>query len=150
MDEFLRLAYERRERLRRELAIVETMIAEHERLESSTLKGTPKNYELPLESKLPARRARSSSASMDAVFDASEREILKEGRPLSRSELIERLEPQGFSFPGGDRVKVFGTNLWRSRRFISLKGIGYWPDAHPLPAAYRSAEQRTSMLKNQK
>ncbi|MDB5694866.1 MAG: hypothetical protein JWN21_409, partial [Sphingomonas bacterium] len=52
-----------------------------------------------------------------------------------------------FSFPGTDKVKVFGTNLWRSGRFVSLKGLGYWPEAHPLPAEYRSAEQRSSMLK---
>lgn len=149
MDDFLRLAYERRERLRRELTAVENLIAEHERLESSTRPVMASNYELPLLPARNARRQRSPAADMTALFDAVERTILEEGKPLSRSELIEKLEAKGFKFGGTDRIKVFGTNLWRSRRFVSLKGIGYWPEAHPLPAYYSGIEQRSSMLRTE-
>lgn len=148
MDDFLRMAYERRERLRRELLAVEHLIAEHERLEASTPKSTRRNYELPLETARRTRAQRTEAGGLEPLFDAAERAILDEGKPLSRSELIERLEPEGFAFPGGDRVKVFGTNLWRSRRFISLKGLGYWPKSHPLPASFTDAEQRSSILRD--
>lgn len=146
MDEFLRLAYERRERLRRELALVENLITEHERLESSTRRVPSDNYQLELMPPSSSKRRR-VAVDNSALFDAAERLILAEGKPLSRSQLMTRLERDGFEFPGTDKAKVFGTNLWRSRRFISLKGLGYWPEAHPLPAAYRDIEQRSSMLK---
>jgi hypothetical protein len=148
MDDFLRLAYERRERLRRELSAVEHLIAEHERLESATHKSTQQNYELALDLSKRSRAGSRVKGSTDGLFDAAERVILREGRPLSRSELMDRLQDEGFTFPGTDKVKVFGTNLWRSRRFVSLKGIGYWPEAHKLPAQYQSAEHRESMLRH--
>lgn len=146
MDELLRLAYERRERLRRELALVENLITEHERLESSTRRMASDNYQLELVPPSSPKRRR-AAVDNSALFDAAERLILAEGKPLSRSQLMTRLERDGFEFPGTDKAKVFGTNLWRSRRFISLKGLGYWPEAHPLPAVYRDIEQRSSMLK---
>ena len=147
MDEFLRLAYERRERLRRELALVENLITEQERLESSTRRMSPDNYQLELTPASRPRRRRAAAVDNNALFDAAEQLILTEEKPLSRSQLMARLTRNGFEFPGTDKAKVFGTNLWRSRRFISLKGLGYWPEAHPLPAAYRDIEQRSSMLK---
>lgn len=147
MDEFLRLAYERRERLRRELNLVDRLIAEHEQLDSGTRRIAPGNYELELMP--PTRGKRRGRAGVDnsTLLDAAEQLILAEGKPLSRSQLLTRLEQNGFEFAGADKAKVFGTNLWRSRRFISLKGLGYWPEAHQLPAAYRAVEQRSSMLK---
>ncbi len=150
MDDFLRLAYDRRERLRRELAAVENLIAEHERLESRTRTASSPNYELPLKTDRRVRARQSPTGLLDALFSAAERTILEAGKPLSRSELIARLEQDGFDFPGADRIKVFGTNLWRSRRFVSLKGFGYWPEAHPLPAQYKEVEQRASMLRSPK
>lgn len=147
MDELLRLAYERRDRLRRELALVENLIAEHQKLDSDTQREAAGNYELDFALSDRPRRRRSVAIDNSALFDASERLILEEGKPLSRSQLMARLEREGFEFPGADKAKVFGTNLWRSRRFISLKGLGYWPEAHALPAAYHDIEQRPSMLK---
>lgn len=146
MDDFLRQAYDRRDRLREQLAAVDEFIAKFEQMQPSARSGTQSNYELQLEG-TPMRGRGTRTPNLDAVFDATEAMILEAGKPLSRSELLHRLEAQGFKFPGTDKVKVFGTNLWRSRRFVSLKGLGYWPEAHPLPSAYRTAEQRASMLK---
>lgn len=147
MDEFLRLAYERRERLRRELASVENLIAEHERLNAGSREAVRDNYELLLKPRKPTRRKRPSAAQLEAMFNAAEKTILQAGRPLSRGEIVQRLESEGFIFQGSDKVKVFGTNLWRSRRFVSLKGLGYWPEAHPLPDNFHNVEKRSSMLK---
>lgn len=148
MDELLRQAYERRERLRRELALVDNLISDYERLESTAAATSSENYELSFDSRSTRGRSRTSAADLTAIYKAAEALILKAGKPLSRSDLLRRLEANGFQFPGRDKVKVFGTNLWRSKRFVSLKGLGYWPEAHPLPAAYQSAEQRPSMLKD--
>jgi len=148
MDELLRQAYERRERLRRELTLVDNLISEYEQLESKAPVANSGNYELSFEGRPTRGRTRTSTTDLTAIFDAAEAMIMEAGKPLSRSELLDRLEARGFQFPGTDKVKVFGTNLWRSRRFLSLKGLGYWPEAHPLPAAYRTAEQRPSMLKD--
>ncbi|WP_322965286.1 hypothetical protein [Sphingomonas fuzhouensis] len=146
MDELLRQAYERRERLRQELKLVENLIADYLRLEARTLNGAkPANYELSLEEPA-ATRHRLTGAQLKNVMDAAEALIIEAGKPLSRSELMERLETQGFHFPGTDKTKVFGTNLWRSKRFLNLKGIGYWPKGAPLPAKYQSVEKRHSML----
>lgn len=148
MDDLLRQAYERRERLRRELATVDSFIAGYEQLANPPSESIRSNYEFKLEAPEASQGRRVRTPDLTALFDATERTILEAGRPLSRSELLRKLEQQGFTFPGADRVKVFGTNLWRSRRFTSLKGLGYWPEAHPLPAGYDSAEQRPSMLKS--
>ena len=147
MDDLLRQAYERRERLRKQLTAVEEFIANYEEATPPRAQGTPANYELNLSAAV-SRGRRVRTPDLDALIEAAEATILAAERPLPRSELLRRLEQQGFVFPGTDKVKVFGTNLWRSRRFVSLKGLGYWPEAHPLPARYRTAEQRLSMLKD--
>jgi len=80
------------------------------------------------------------------MMDAAEQLILAARRPMTRTELLEALTAKGFHVEGGDASKVLGTNLWRSKRFESLKGIGYWPKSAPLPAAFADAERRPSML----
>ncbi|UUL81897.1 hypothetical protein [Sphingomonas qomolangmaensis] len=147
MDDLLRQAYERRERLRRELAALDVFIANSESIASGPSPDTRANYEFRLEPPSASRGRAVRTPNLNKLYEAAEQTILQAGKPLSRSELLKRLEQQGFSFPGTDKVKVFGTNLWRSRRFISLKGFGYWPETHPLPAAYGNAEPRASMLK---
>jgi len=52
---------------------------------------------------------------------------------MKRGELVSKLESQGFSFPGHDKNKVFGTNLWRSGRFRTVGDQGYWPKDVTLP-----------------
>jgi hypothetical protein len=147
MDDLLRQAYERRERLRKQLAALDSFIANYEEATPVPVPSTQANYELNLNA-AAYRGRRVRTPDLGPLIEAAEATILEAAKPLSRSELLRRLEKQGFSFPGTDKVKVFGTNLWRSRRFVSVKGVGYWPEAHPLPADYRAAEQRRSMLKD--
>lgn len=146
MDDLLRQAYERRERLRRQLAAVDAFIADYEEVVPASAPATLPNYEFDLTPPLPSRGRKVRTPNLAALFEAAEMTIREAGKPLSRTELLRKLEQQGFSFPGTDKVKVFGTNIWRSKRFVSLKGFGYWPKATPLPAGYHTADQRSSTL----
>ena len=56
------------------------------------------------------------SARVAEMLDTAKRIIVAEGRPMKRGELVKRLESRGFSIAGGDKNKVFGTNVWRSGR----------------------------------
>ena len=80
----------------------------------------------------PSTRAIRNAEKARAI-DAARRLILANNRPMRRGEIVEALEEQGFHLPGADRVKVFGTNLWRSGKFRSVEDEGYWPKDTPLP-----------------
>jgi len=47
---------------------------------------------------------------------------------MTRSELLRRLEHAGFVIEGRDKSKVLGTNIWRSKKFDTVEGQGYWPN----------------------
>lgn len=73
------------------------------------------------------------AARVAEMIDAARRLMIAEKRPMKRGELVKRLEAQGFEVVGKDKNKVFGTNLWRSERFVAVDGKGYWPNDIELP-----------------
>lgn len=73
-----------------------------------------------------SRRALKSEE-VAAILEDVSRIILKEGRPMTRSELVQQLEARGHQLPGSDKRKVLGTNIWRSGKFDHIEGEGYWP-----------------------
>lgn len=73
------------------------------------------------------------AAHIAEMMEAARRIIIAERRPMRRGELRKRLEAQGFEILGADKNKVFGTNLWRSNKFIAVEGKGYWPKEIGLP-----------------
>jgi reverse gyrase len=79
------------------------------------------------------------------MMETVEKLIAAAGKPLSRSALLDALEARGYVIEGGDKSKVLGTNLWRSKRFHNLKGAGYWPKSVPIPEEYADLEQRPSL-----
>jgi hypothetical protein len=79
-----------------------------------------------------SRRALKSEE-VSALLDEVGRILIKEGRPLTRSQLVERLEGLGYKLPGSDKNKVLGTNIWRSGKFNHIEGAGYWPKEVELP-----------------
>jgi hypothetical protein len=79
------------------------------------------------------RSSRARSAYVAEMIAKARRLILDEGRPLTRSELLRRLEAEGYVIDGGDKSKVLGTNLWRSKQFLHIAGLGYWPSDTPIP-----------------
>jgi hypothetical protein len=57
------------------------------------------------------------------------REILvANGRPMTRTQIIEALKGKGITMPAQDEARYLGTILWRFRNdFINIDGEGYWP-----------------------
>lgn len=78
-----------------------------------------------------SRHARSEYVAK--MLNEVRRIIIGEGRPLTRTELVRRLESVGYLIDGRDKPKVLGTNIWRSKKFLHLEGRGYWPKDVPLP-----------------
>ncbi|MFZ5667163.1 MAG: hypothetical protein ACOY7L_18260 [Pseudomonadota bacterium] len=147
MSDLLTAALIRRDALKKELAAVEQLILSYTQA-SKQLDLTAGVGDLFPEQE-PARRRgrrRSHAEAVARMMDDAEQLIVRAGRPLTRSELLKLLTERGHTIEGGDKSKVLGTNLWRSRRFYNLKGAGYWPINRPIPEPYRSKEQRPSML----
>lgn len=107
----------------------------HLRLETyralAVLKHEPPADQLALWSGAHSRKARSDYVA--EMMEEVRRLIIGEGRPLTRSELVRRLEAEGFVIAGGDKRKVLGTNIWRSNKFDHVEGQGYWPKGVPRP-----------------
>jgi hypothetical protein len=63
--------------------------------------------------------------------------IRNEGRPLSRSEIYERLIASGVEIYGKNPEMVLSTMLWRTKDLIRrLRGGGYWPVGDPPPPGH--------------
>jgi hypothetical protein len=82
------------------------------------------------------RSSRARSAYVSEMMASARRLILAEGRPLTRSELLRRLEGEGYVVDGRDKPKVLGTNLWRSGQFRHIGRQGYWPKGTPVPGKF--------------
>jgi hypothetical protein len=141
MDDLLQRALERRDFLRKELAAVENFIFDYQRItELNTQSATVPSQRTLFQT--PIKKRKEQAATVRAMIDQAERMILAEGRPLTRSQLVSRLEAGGHHIEGGDKNKVFGTNMWRSGRFWNIRRAGYWPKSAPIPPAFADLEKR--------
>lgn len=145
MNELLQKALERRNALRTELVALDTFIASYS-VAKDRLRDSPRNYDLFAMPPQLKSRGKGRAAQIRAAMDFSEKVILDAGRPLSRSELLRELEAAGHIIEGGDKSKVLGTNIWRSKRFHNLAGAGYWPRSAELPSQFTAKARRHSML----
>lgn len=74
----------------------------------------------------------------EAVARMAVEAVLEAGRPLTRAEVYVELQKKGLTLQGKVPIVVLSTMLWRMKEVIPfIKGAGYWPVGHPLPAAYR-------------
>src|SRR4051794_526655 len=97
--ELLAKALKRREELRLESEALENLINAYSGLMHMQLE--PEAPQLNL---LEAQRSRSArSAYVAGLMAEVRRMIVGEGRPLTRSELLRRLEAQGYVIEGGDK-----------------------------------------------
>ena len=140
MDELLQKAIERRDYLRAELEAVESFIRNYGQVRERQ-DPTPSKEQFSLFRSEAGKRAKHAAA-VRAMIDFAERIILEEGHPLTRGQLVRRIEQAGHRIVGGDKNKVFGTNMWRSGRFWNIKGAGYWPRNVPVPSGYEHLERR--------
>lgn len=146
MDELLQKAIARRDQLRTELAALENFIRSYSDAKDRQVqpKGAAEDlFDQPKTQRFRRKRAAETVATMDKA----EKLIIEAGRPLTRTSLLKGLQEAGFSVDGGDKSKVLGTNLWRSRRFYNLKRAGYWPISTPIPEEFKRFLTRDSMLR---
>jgi hypothetical protein len=132
MDKAVGNALLRKKELERELAEIEQFLKLYDRFSSGTVAeqndahNSPKavenaHQEDALDDGAPRRRLRTKD-----IADLAERLIAAEGRPLSRTELVARMEANGLDLPSADKARYIGTILWRNRdRFVNLAGRGY-------------------------
>src|SRR4051812_24066414 len=123
---------ERRAFIAREVVALDNLIGLYHRLSSQESSESSVDVNQLDLYRQPSSRA-AQAAEIARTIDAARKLIIREGRPMKRGELISRLESQGFSFPGKDKTKVFGTNIWRSGRFRTVGDQGYWPKDVTLP-----------------
>lgn len=150
MDELLQKAIQRRDMLRNELAAVETFILSYSPMSERRISATGggdlfADFPAPAP-EAPARKRSEQRVQITAAMDQAEKAILQAGRPLTRSQLLDLLEQSGHEIDGTDKSKVLGTNLWRSKRFINLKKVGYWPVSAPIPPEFASYRPRFSQF----
>jgi hypothetical protein len=130
--EILSNALKRRDELRLESEALDSLIETYKKLF-----GTDDPAKVPHEEQPDLYRGSSTRALHAArvveTLDAARRIIIAEKRPMKRGELVKRLLAQNYEIVGRDKNKVFGTNLWRSGRFITVEGKGYWPNDVELP-----------------
>ncbi|USI74260.1 hypothetical protein [Sphingomonas morindae] len=144
MDDLLRKALERRSQLRAELEALDRLIHTYARIQEGQI-----NFDMG-DTLFPVGRAGRSraeqSAQLSTLLDDARGLIVEAGRPLTRSQLVAGLEAAGHRLDGTDKVKVLGTNIWRSRRFWNLKGAGYWPKDLPVPDEFLALTRRETSL----
>lgn len=130
--EILDKALKRRKELVSELETLEEIIAtcskalEREGLARRATEDEPGLF------RAPSPRA-AHAEQITKMIDVARRILLSEQRPMQRGELRQRVEATGFQVIGKDKNRVFGTNLWRSKKFKMIEGQGYWPIGEDLP-----------------
>jgi hypothetical protein len=130
--EILDKLLERRAFVATEATALDNLIGFYHRLSSQSISESSANVNQLDLYRQPSSRA-AQAAEIGRTIEAARKLIIREGRPMKRGELVSRLESQGFSFPGRDKNKVFGTNIWRSGRFRMVGDQGYWPKDVTLP-----------------
>ncbi len=132
MKALLAKALRRQKELLFELETLERMIARYRQLQLMQDEN-PDAEQLHLWHRGSRRAAKSEE--VGAILDEVRRIMLREGRPMTRGELVNELQARGLTLPGADKRKVLGTNIWRSGKFDRIEGKGYWPAGAKLPPA---------------
>lgn len=121
-------ARERIAEIKAELADLERFVAVYDRLNENAEKkesgGAGENAE--------SRREKPHAKPAQVVRVAIQT-LQRNGRPMTRTELVKSLEDQGLSIGGKDKSKNMGTMLWRSKKFENIEGRGYWPIGFDAP-----------------
>lgn len=139
-------AQQRIDEWRREIAAVETFIAEwhryaglpvpaaFEEIDRSVIPAAPPPADTTPKKKRPSYR----NPKKEAVADAACELIAERGEPIGRAELLRLLADRGLVIEGTEPDKVLSTMLWRMQdRVVRLKTGGYWLADRPYdPAGY--------------
>ncbi len=77
------------------------------------------------------RRPRPGSQ-VDMVVRTAREVLLRKGRPMTRAELLDEIQGEGFEVKAAHPAKRIGKILWASDDFEHV-GTGYWLKGVPLP-----------------
>ncbi len=139
-QEFYTKALKRHAELSLEIEALAEFIQAYERIMKKRA-AAQETYEEQPDLYKPASNRAARALQIAEMVEATRRIIIAEGKPLKRGELVRRIEALGFEIVGTDKSKVFGTNLWRSNRFRTIEGKGYWPADLELPKESLSKSQ---------
>ena len=170
MDKAVENALARRAQLRRELEEIEGFLALYDRFKSlgsaqatlgiiapatvAPVAGPAPSFasiDLENEDSGGAKEEQSSPSPPQVAGKGLSREelrphieaIIREaGRPLTRGNLLRKLDQRGTPVGGqADRAKNMGTIMWRLKEhFVNLPGYGYWLKDVPYPALQYNPE----------
>lgn len=140
-DEIIRRLLKRREAALRELQRVDELIKlyqevkrgeddnEHAPTVSNLLFGHPVDENVrPHQLRRTPRFSPGQKVRPREVGPIARRLMLDNGRPMTRTELLEALKESGVQLAGSDEARYLGTIMWRLRdEFINIEGHGYWP-----------------------
>ncbi|MEQ8445764.1 MAG: hypothetical protein RIB57_07765 [Pelagibacterium sp.] len=140
MDSAYRNALKRKAELQEELLEIEAFLALYSRFSDTSIE----QNETSNESRKSPGTGKSSSRKRRKKATPSEigkvaRAVIREAeRPLTRSELVDKLEDRGLVLLSKDKPRYVGTILWRLQDdFVNLDGHGYWEKgADYAPAGY--------------
>jgi hypothetical protein len=127
--ELLANLLKRREELRIESEALDKLIETYKQM--AMLSDEPARDQLEIWHSSRSRSAKSEYVAK--MLKEVRRQIIGQGAPLTRSELVKKLESVGYLVDGRDKAKVLGTNIWRSGKFHHIEGRGYWPNDVPMP-----------------
>lgn len=98
--------------------LLSELLADDHRSETKRPVRSPPNGNKPT-------RHRKGSRTFEIV-ERSRAALSASGRPLERSELLEKIQESGFQVEGKDPAKIVGRTLWESEDFIHIPKEGYW------------------------
>jgi hypothetical protein len=138
MDQALANALKRQRDLKLELAKVEQFISMYEELSGTKVQRDemlstssvevvpspePQRSFMPKQRNVPRRIVRAAKKALETA-----------GHPLTRGELVERVEEMGYEIHSEDKPRYIGTLMWRNEEmFENIEGRGYWLKGVPLP-----------------
>jgi hypothetical protein len=136
MDDTLSKALKKKEFLQSELRRVDDFIALYHQLFDTGEPDQPvengDSESAQVTPTAPKKRGRPSE-----IVNAAQEVIREANRPLSRGELVDRLEARGIGIASADKPRYVGTILWRNQKtFTNIEGEGYWIRGMPLPGSF--------------
>lgn len=128
MDGAYTNALKRKEELEKELREVDTFLSLYQRFRGSqSQESAPDSQPSPNDVFVNdgwGRRVRALRP--PEIADIAERVIRAAGEPLTRAQIVDRMESAGHVLNSDDKPRYVGTILWRQKhRFTNITGQGY-------------------------
>lgn len=87
--------------------------------------------DVPIPPPSPRRR---NETPPKAIVELVERMIREAGQPLTRGEILDRLQARDVEITVADKARYVGTIMWRNKsKFINIEGRGYWLRGEAIP-----------------